>query len=298
MKVIRYKSADEKRLVNFQKEHSFSRSTHFTKLLPLREYGNYGGTTIYLESKGRIEGIATAVYNELHPHFRRIHFFPNLEKTVSILFSELKKMPEFSGHPFEISLAEGEKRVLAAFLEKHKFQQVVCCEIPEIDLDGSLESINQFSVSKDFYIKNYSELSEDQKQLLFKFRIEGYFKTHEWNPPVSLDSEVWNYMNVSKEEEQVSWSIFKNNRIILCSDTRLIGETAMLGWGWHCDQLEQHPLLNALWGSVLKRQLMWCTQNNRVLLGEFDSTDSCAQLKSSLLQRKSEDIKYIFQQTV
>lgn len=128
------------------------------------------------------------------------------------------------------------------------------------------------------------------------FRITGYAKTHYWNPPVDLDSEVWKYMNLKAEEAEVSWAVFDREEIVICSDTRIFGEVTVLGWAWHNDKYEISGSINTLWEHILMRQLLYCQEHGRNLLGEFDSTDLYGQYKSRLLKRSTEETCFIYQQ--
>ncbi|SHO55023.1 hypothetical protein [Vibrio quintilis] len=198
--------------------------------------------------------------------------------------------------PLQIRVNQGDAVNLSSFFKTHDFSLTLQNECPQINIEKSLQNRTKQNVPAEFHIKKYSDLNTTESDLLRKFRLSGYVKTHFWSPPVHVGSDIWKHTDLTHHDKQISWAVLKGNQIILCSDAHLYDDEVWLGWGWHNDSDEYTGAIHQLWSKVLRLQLRFCQNSGKALFGEFDSLDKYGQFKSRLLVHQTQNTSYIYQQ--
>ena len=290
LKTVPFREEHRQRVQVFLNEHPF-------ESIPLCYQDSKAGVTVVLERQGQIQGLATLRTNAFHPAFINLYFAVDLQndKYVNELYDALhilQKVPK----PLEIVLNEVGSQALRVFLESKAFSLTVTCECPLINLEKSLTSLAEIQAPLGFRIEPYDRLNEVEEKELRQFRRDGYQKTHFWNPPLSMESPLWQETDPNPKEREISWAVLSDGLIVLCSDLHLDGDKAHLGWGWHDDKLDDTAELKQLWSKVLSLQMAYCQAKGLSLMGEFDSLDKYGQLKKSLLEFHCIDKYLIYQQ--
>lgn len=290
MNILQYKKINRDKLIDYMDSNKL-------RLRILLEAESDFGRTIYIEQDNQILGIATQYINELHPTFDNIDFAVDTanEKVFIALYENLLTN-RTSSLPLSMCLSERDANVLRGFLENHHFSLIVKCEMPEIDIERSLTGLSEYRLPEGFRLEKYSGLNEEESKKLRQFRLNGYEKTHFWNPPLRMDHPYWLEKDLNSENQKISWVVFREKNIILCSDAHIDKDIVHIGWGWHDDQYEGHLELKHIWAIVLSQQLEFCKRSKKQFIGEFDSTDKYGQIKKSLLTHLKQENYYIYKQ--
>lgn len=289
MNIVKYTKEARDRLLAFQAGQAFAG-------IRLYESDLDTGRTVYLEQDGEVLGIASLFHNAFHPQFLKLQFAVDTSKDrlVTTLYQALLKSLPVPPPRLSLHVTESDAGNLADFLASHQFHLVIKTECPQIDLAKSLERLSRHRLPAGYLLKNYSELNQAEASALRKFRLDGYVKTHFWSPPLSLDSPAWQETDLNAEDQKLSWVVYRDSAIVLCSDAHLEDDAVYLGWGWHHDTFESLPEFKSIWSSVLARQLEDCQRLGKPLIGEFDSLDTYGQYKGALLTPLAEENFYTY----
>lgn len=288
MNLIKYKNDKKDKLISFMDSNKID-------IIRLIDKDLDTGRTIYLENDNEILGIVTTYYNDFHPNFLKLQFAVDTsnELFVNELYQGILKSNS-SSHTFSIHLNEKDSKQLEVFLERNNFKLVLKTEFPKINIEKSFENLSNYSLPNGFVLKKYKDLNENETKELRNFRLKGYVKTHFWSPPLSIEHPYWDETDLDDESKNISWVVYKNNNIVICSDAHIENSCVYFGWGWHDDTYDDFSELKSLWATVLYKQLDFCKKNNKTLIGEFDSSDKYGQYKSSLLVHLTEENYYTF----
>ncbi len=291
MSIIKFKESERVKLRDFQTHHAMNK-------IPLIELESGLGETEYLEHEGKVLGVATIAKNGFHPNYDHLYFAvvdqdPNV---IQSLYDSLTSGRSAGLAALQIMYNEPDLASQSVFTKANGFNLTLTCNCPEIDVSASIAKLDTISLPIGLRILRYSQLTSTEKAALRAFRLNGYVETHFWSPPIDISDELWQRTDVSDEEEELSWCVFKGEKPVLCSDAHIDGDDIWLGWGWHDEAAERPEVLKQVWSMVLERQLTDCQRQGKRLFGEFDSLDRYAQFKSERLVHLTKDVKYIFQQ--
>lgn len=291
MKPILFEESARERLNVFQDSYELDR-------IPLCEPNSPYGETLYIENRGKILGVASAVKNGIHPKFDHLYLSVSGwdQEITTILLEGLKRHRGKEANPLQILIKEADVEKQKLFTDSQDFSLILTCNCPKIDTNRSIDKLLSTELPTSLRFTRYSQLNKNERDKLRKFRLNGYVKTHFWSPPTDLNDDVWSHTDRKPEEEDISWAVFNSDNLILCSDGIYFNDSIWLGWGWHGDELDDDPYLLSIWSHVLYLQLLDCQRLEKSMYGEFDSTDKYGQVKSKLLLHLTKDIKYIYQE--
>lgn len=119
LKPIQFEESSRERLNIFQDSNELDR-------IPLCEPNSPYGETLYLESEGKILGVASAIKNGIHPKFDHLYLaVPGWEQEItSILLEGLKRHRGKEANPLQILIKEADVEKQKLFTDSQGFSLI------------------------------------------------------------------------------------------------------------------------------------------------------------------------------